>query len=135
MKKALFILESPHMGGTATSLLNLLSLWDSQEYEADLFFLHHTGPFLERAKSLRLLPEERIISSIRCSKSALKQKGLVATFIRMFFFIGHHLFGIKKTTQWFYRRRSSAVSEGQPSDQHSSRRCWFACMLSVGTAW
>ncbi len=111
MKKVLFVLPSVGLGGTATSLLNLLSLWDSDEYEADLFLMHHSGPFLQRAKTLRLLPEERIISSVLCNKSELKKKGFSAFLIRIAFSVAHRIYGARKTTHWFYRKSAQKLSK------------------------
>ncbi len=110
MKKVLFVLPSVGLGGTATSLLNLLSLWDSDEYEADLFLMQHAGPFLQRAKTLRLLPEERIISSVLCNKSELKKKGLSALLIRIAFTMAHRIYGVRRTTRWFYQKSARKLS-------------------------
>lgn len=110
MKKVLFVLQSANVGGTATSLFNLLSLWESKDVEADLFLLEQKGPLLSRAKSFRLLSEEKVISSVLCSKMELGRKGLFSKLIRYSFVLAHRLFGAKKATRWFYRHSAKRLS-------------------------
>ncbi len=110
MKKVLFVIESPRIGGSVTSLLNLLSLWDSEEFKADLFFLYHDGALLQRAASLHLLPEERLVSAALCPKSALKGKGLRAHCVRVCFTLARRVFGARKATHWVYRHSARKLS-------------------------
>lgn len=104
MKKILFVLDSINSGGTATSMLNLLGLMKEKGYQADIFLMLREGCFLERAESITtVLPEERIISSIRCRKDQLKHRGLVAIIIRAVFGVLCRLMGREETIELFYK--------------------------------
>lgn len=103
MKKVLFGLASMRAGGSATSLLNLLSLYKGNGCSIDLFLLEHDGAFLDRAAEVaNLLPEESVIASIRCTKDKLKKRGLKSQLIRISYVILHKIFGIRRTDRWFY---------------------------------
>lgn len=111
MKKILFVLQAVRSGGSATSMLNLLELLKGKGYKADLFLFEHEGCFFERAERVaNVLPEEKIISSIMCSKEQLKGKGLGSLFIRMAFVFCHIIFGNEKTYEWFYRASAKKLS-------------------------
>ena len=72
--KILFVLHRIGIGGSMTSLLNLLELLKSDGVDCDLFLMDHTGSFLERAKNAaNLLPENKRLASIICNKEKLKR--------------------------------------------------------------
>lgn len=111
MKKALFILQSARSGGSTSSLLNLVNLLDSERIEISVFFMEHEGTFLEQfRKCVRIVPEEKIISSITYNFSTLKKKGAVSFLIRLLFVILHHLFGKEKILNLFYRISAKKIS-------------------------
>ncbi len=111
MKKILFVLDSIKSGGSATSMLNLLGLLKEKGYTTDIFLMLREGCFLGRAESVAtVLPEEKIISSIRCSKSELKRRGFGAMLIRMVFGILCRLLGREKTTRLFYKASAKKLA-------------------------
>lgn len=59
MKKKIFIAShSMEIGGAERALLSLLNSFDYEEYEVDLFLMHHTGPLYKYIPSnVNILPE------------------------------------------------------------------------------
>lgn len=109
-KKVLFVMGAARAGGTITSLLNLLSLLDPKKVEAHLFLQNHVGVLYERTKEFALLPEDITISSVLCTKTELKKKGLRAYMIRLSFIIWHRLFGVKRANAHFYKKSAKKLS-------------------------
>ncbi len=111
MKKVLFCMESLRAGGSATSLINLLCLYKEQGITCDLFLLEHDGIFLDQGKQYaNVLPEEPIISSIRCSKERLKKRGFLAFCIRATYIAAYKLLGVDKANRLFYSRSAAKLS-------------------------
>lgn len=111
MKKILFVIQAVRSGGSVTSMLNLLDLLKEKGIVADIFLLQREGVFLERAEKIaNVLPEEKIISSVLCTKSDLKKKGITGIVIRLAFVLSHKFLGVRKTIQWFYRKSAQKLS-------------------------
>lgn len=111
MKKSLFVMHVLAMGGSGTSLLNLLSLYQDRGETCDLFLMAHEGPLLERAGQVaNLLPEDKILSSVFASRESLKGRGIVAFFIRSCFVVAHRLFGAEKAMNWVMKRGAKKLS-------------------------
>ena len=88
-----------------------MNLLDSERIEISVFFMEHEGTFLEQfRKCVRIVPEEKIISSITYNFSTLKKKGAVSFLIRLLFVILHHLFGKEKILNLFYRISAKKIS-------------------------
>ncbi len=71
-KKLLFVLPSGDIGGTRTSLLNLLNYMDTDRYEIDLLLLMRRGPFVAQfEQKCNVLPQNKLIKAGRGSGMAL----------------------------------------------------------------
>lgn len=113
MKKGiLFVIHNIGIGGSMTSMLNLLELLQQQGFEIDLFIMEHSGAFLNRAiKAANLLNEDIILSSVICDKNKLiKERNLAKLFIRFTFVAAHKLIGVEKTYAFIYRWRANKLS-------------------------
>lgn len=103
-KKVLFVLRSAGIGGTATSMYNLLSLFKEQGVDADVLLFSYDGPFTEQFKSVsNLLPEEKILAAVSCSSSTLKKRGVVSYAIRIAYALSHRVIGVRLTNEFFYK--------------------------------
>lgn len=104
MGRILFCMESVRMGGSATSLLNLLDFLKKYDVEVDLFLFENEGIFIDRARRVvNLLPESRILASIRCNKEKLKKKGFLCHVIRCIYVLTHKIIGVEKANKLFYK--------------------------------
>lgn len=110
-KKVLFIIPSAKIGGSVVSLFNLLSLKDSQIMPFDLFVMNHTGEFIDNARSLNLLPEDRKLGSILCEKSrVLKRFGLLGLMNRIFYVMSCKILGKKNAIEYQYKAAAKKLS-------------------------
>ncbi|MFF5396692.1 glycosyltransferase [Peribacillus butanolivorans] len=112
MKKSiLFVLHRIGIGGSMTSMLNLLELLKAQGYEIDLFLMEHEGAYLGRAKeSTKLLREDVVLASVLCNKEKLiKTKNPSKLFIRLSYVLAHNLFGAKRVKALVYRWRAKKI--------------------------
>lgn len=74
MKKVLFVVKNLNLGGSVTSLLNMLELLKENGYSVDLFPIEHTGIFLERAKNAaNLLPENLLLATSICDAGRIRR--------------------------------------------------------------
>ena len=66
MKKNILIsIYDMEIGGIERSLINMLEIFNYDDYNVDLFILHHTGEFLSLIpKEVNILPEIRTIYSV-----------------------------------------------------------------------
>jgi len=111
MKKILFVLQTLRSGGSVTSMLNLLSFLKERGVQADIFLLQREGVFLKRAESItKVLPEERIISSVLCPRHELKNRGVVAELIRVWFVLCCKMLGTSKAIELFYKASARTLS-------------------------
>ena len=69
MSRILFVAQRLGLGGSASSLLNMLELLEQSGCKVDLFIMEHSGMYLEQAsRCANLLPEAwRLASSDRKS--------------------------------------------------------------------
>ena len=103
-KKVLFVLRRAGIGGTATSMYNLLSLLNERGKSADVLLFSCEGEFTEQFKGVsNLLPEEKILSAISCSSSTLKKRGIISVAIRCAYVLCHRLLGVRRARNLFYR--------------------------------
>lgn len=84
MKRVLFVIRNMNLGGSITSLLNMLEMLKSNNYNVDLFVMEHTGIFLERAKkAANLIPENKLLALLICdAKRVKKDYGLIGVAYR-----------------------------------------------------
>lgn len=108
MKKVLFVIGSMEIGGTRTSLLNLLSfLSTNSNYSIDLFVLKHCGPLFGRVpKSIHIIPEQKIISD--CLPGAGK-KSLFGRLWHVTIVFFKKIFGYKKVFSWLFKKVSKKL--------------------------
>jgi glycosyltransferase involved in cell wall biosynthesis len=111
-KKILFVLATANVGGSATSLLNLLTILKQRGSYVDMFLLSHEGLFLNQVKSdFNLLDEENIISSIVCdSKRLFTINRINRLLIRFIYTLSHRFFGSKIVTDSFYSFSAKKLS-------------------------
>ena len=111
MKKCLFVMHRLDMGGSGTSLLNLLSLYQDRGETCDLFLMAHEGPLLERAGQVaNLLPENKLLASVFASKSELKKRGFSAFLVRVCFVVARRLFGTGRAVRWVYKKSAARLA-------------------------
>lgn len=111
-KSILFVLHRIGIGGSMTSMLNLLELLKEQGYEIDLFLMEHEGVFLGRAKNAaNLLTEDMILSSVICSKEKLiKSRNLIKLCIRLIYILTYKIFGVQNVNARVYKWRAKKLS-------------------------
>ena len=111
-KKVLFVLHRIGIGGSMTSMLNLLELLKEDGYECDLFLMDHTGAFLERAKKVaNLLPENKRIAAVTCKKEKLKKnKDLVGLIYRLSYIFKRKLSKGKYNYGSIYKKEAKKYS-------------------------
>lgn len=91
--RVLFVLSAVRMGGSATSMLNLLELFAEKGEKKDLFLLEHDGLFIEKARTVaNLLPEDKLIASTQCEKKNLGQRGTLSFIIRVGYVVIQKIF-------------------------------------------
>lgn len=106
--RTLFVLHRIGIGGSMTSMLNLLELLKENGLEVDLFLMEHEGVFLERAKfAANLLPEDTILASIICDKRKLiKTNNYLGLILRIIYFLAHQVLNDKFVTNCIFRWRA-----------------------------
>lgn len=111
MSKCLFVLQSAEVGGTSTSLLNLLSLYAEKGIKHDVFLFFHDGMFVPEIKEVsNLLPEDKLLAAASCEKANLKKRGLLAFLRRGYVSLRYKIFGAKKTRVWLYKKCAKRLS-------------------------
>ena len=111
MKKVLFVIHRIGVGGSITSLLNLLEMLNDRGDRCDLFIMEHEGVFLERAKRVsNVLAEDKALASMLCDKSLLKQKyGLAGVWRRGVIHLKNKLFSSGDHRQEIYKRAAAKL--------------------------
>lgn len=85
MSKVLFVIKSLGMGGSTTSLMNMLELMCSLGHRVDLFVMEHNGIYFERARrSSTLLDENVELASAICAPTNIKKYGFRGLINRCF---------------------------------------------------
>ena len=100
MKRLLFVIQSIGLGGSMTSLINLLGfLKNDHNFSIDVLIMDKYGELLEQAEEVaNVLPENRILQTVSATRDKLlryKRYDLIAT--RCFFAIKARIDG--KTTE------------------------------------
>ena len=108
-KKVLFVLNRASLGGSTSSLVNLLSLYKNQGIVFDVFLMAHDGARTsDIAQYANLLPEDTVLSS--CIKSKDRLKGLGQYAHRIKFILCHKMFGYEKTIKKVYQDAAKTLS-------------------------
>ena len=90
--KVLFVLGSANIGGSTTSLCNMLDLLIENDIKADVYLMAHTGELLNTVKKkVFVFPENRFIASAVCNQKYLKEYGLLGLLIRGLVSVGNKL--------------------------------------------
>ena len=111
MSKCLFVMQGVGIGGTSTSLLNLLSLYDEGGVKHDVFLFNHDGVFAsEIAEVSNLLPEDKLLAAASCTKANLKKRGIMAYVRRIKFVLSCRIHGIRKARELLYKKCASRLS-------------------------
>ena len=108
-KKVLFVLRKASIGGSCTSLINLLSLFKEQGVVFDVFLMDHSGVLTDRiAQNANLLPENVMLSS------AIKEKKMLTGFLqyayRCGFVLNHKLFGTGVAVRRLYEAAAKSLN-------------------------
>lgn len=111
-KSILFVLHQIGIGGSMTSMLNLLELLKADGIECDLFLMDHTGNFLDRAKKAsNLLPENKRLASVICNKNKLKEnKDIVGLAYRISYVLKSKLTKRKYNYDSIYQKEVKKLS-------------------------
>lgn len=82
-KKILFVMHSGNVGGSTSSLINMIEVLHNVNINADIFLMSHVGPYLEDFQKFSLLKEDKILASSICNKKDFQKRyGLTGIFIR-----------------------------------------------------
>lgn len=112
-KKILFVLHGIGLGGSMTSLLNLLELLKNEGYNnIDLLIMEHTGVFLDRARNAaNLLPENKKLASIVVNpKKLLKRIDVLGLFYRLCFVVMKFFLGKRFDRKNIYKKQAAKYS-------------------------
>ncbi len=87
-KRLLFVLPTAQIGGTRTSLLNLLSHMDKKRYQIDVMFLLHRGAMIEQFEKIcRVLPQDKVLLAGRESVFTLLKSGKIGAALQNIKFV------------------------------------------------
>lgn len=102
MKRILFVIGNMDMGGTRTSLLNLLHhLAEREDLSVDVLVLSHYGPLLDQLpQGVRLLPECFEIAEAVSGK----KQGPAGKLYHILVYLLKKVFGYRRVFRWIYRR-------------------------------
>ena len=108
-KRILFVLRVASFGGSAISMINLLSIYKEMGTEFDLFLMDHNGILTEEAaKYANLLPQNmKLVSSITDRKNL---RSPLQFLYRIEFIIANKLFGRKKALSKLYKKCAKKLS-------------------------
>ncbi len=82
-KRLLFVLPTAQIGGTRTSLLNLLSNMDKERYDIDVMFIRNKGTMLKQFQEMcNVLPQDKILLAGRESVKVLLRSGNLLAVVR-----------------------------------------------------
>lgn len=75
MKNVLFVIQSIGVGGSMTSLINLLGfLKDKQEFSIDVLFMDRYGELFQQAKEVaHVLPENKTLQAVSATRAKLEK--------------------------------------------------------------
>lgn len=87
-KRLLFVLPTAQIGGTRTSLLNLLSNMDKVRYDIDVMFIRNKGTLLKQFQEMcNVLPQDKTLLAGRETVSVLLKSGKIGAFIKSLCFV------------------------------------------------
>ena len=111
MIRVLFVIPTLEMGGSVTSLLNMLELLKNRRYKVDLFVMEHIGMFMDRGRDCaNLLPEDKVLASSICDPKHLKKYGFIG-FGRRAISKAYNILGDpEKNRASFFRNAASKLS-------------------------
>lgn len=111
MNKCLFVMRRAGIGGTATSLLHLLSLYHEKGILYDVFLFTHDGEFTsEIAEVSTLLPEDKDLAAVFCAKNELKHRGFISSLRRVCFSLSWRILGKDKTRKKLFAKCAARLS-------------------------
>ena len=107
--KVLFVLKQVAIGGSASSMINLFSIYKEKGVEFDLFLMDHSGVWTSEASQYaNLLPKDfRLASSITDKKNL---KTFRQYFYRICYVISHKLFGVNHAKKKLYSRAAKKLN-------------------------
>ena len=89
-KRLLFVLPTAQIGGTRTSLLNLLSHMDKGRYCIDVMFIRNKGTMLKQFEGVcNVLPQDKTLLAGRESIAVLLKSGKIGAFVKSLSFIAN----------------------------------------------
>lgn len=104
-QKVLFVLQALRAGGSASSLVNLVEELKIAGFDVSVFLMEREGMYLERCKkSVNVLLEEILISSVVCNRRKLKDKGLSFFLIRLLYSAISKVINENKVNNWIYKK-------------------------------
>ena len=104
-QKVLFVLQALRAGGSASSLVNLVEELKIAGFDLSVFLMEIEGMYLERCKkSVNVLLEEILISSVVCNRRKLKDKGLSFFLIRLLYSAISKVINENKVNNWIYKK-------------------------------
>lgn len=104
-QKVLFVLQALRAGGSASSLVNLVEELKIAGFDVSVFLMEREGMYLERCKkSVNVLSEEILISSVVCNRRKLKDKGLAFFLIRLLYSAISKVINENKVNNWIYKK-------------------------------
>ena len=87
-KRLLFVLPTAQIGGTRTSLLNLLANMDKEKYNIDVMFIRNKGALLKQFKErCKVLPQDKVLLAGRESVLTLLKSGKIISVVKSLVFI------------------------------------------------
>lgn len=87
-KRLLFVLPTAQIGGTRTSLLNLIANMDKERYHIDVMFIRNKGTVLKQFEdACNVLPQDKTLLAGRETVSVLLKSGKIGAFIKSLCFV------------------------------------------------
>ena len=113
-KKILVVLMRDFsIGGSLTSLLNLLNYLRAAGVTVDLLVQRHSGTLFQKENiAANLLPEDPVLSALAVPiKELVANRDFKRMLYRAAFFVLHHLVGAKKARDLLYRKAARRYSD------------------------
>lgn len=110
--KLLFVIGSANVGGSVSSMVNMIDLLKENGIEAEVFLMAHIGELYEEIENRSLiLPENQYLAATVCKREYLKRKyGLKGVFFRGLIAMGNRA-GIKTLNEFTYRRAAAQIPD------------------------
>ncbi|MBQ3075622.1 MAG: glycosyltransferase, partial [Clostridia bacterium] len=108
--RVLFVLQRTELGGSAASLLNLLSLLKEEGIVCDLFLMDHNGSWTEKASKLcNLLPKDPVLEASLTEKKNLHS--VLQYCYRISHVLSNKILGTEQSLERLYRKRAARLSD------------------------